>query len=178
MVVQRNLAKIFNNSFLDFLKSYSFGSPVKCFEGSLGLGMGYAASLGFEGEGFVGTTSLLMPEEFLLDIHPTRKKIGPDRVASFCTDWSGEVVNHIVGNMKRLVAPFGVECRLSLPTVLRGKNLTISGVDHQGAHRQWWKMKGYTILYVSEVLSTWEFDFGGDSPEHPLKPSDIVRFDR
>ena len=179
MAVARNLAQLLNDSFIDFLKSHQMDGPVKCGEGDFGLEMSYAATLGFVGEGFFGSGTVVLPEAWLLKHYPS-SNISPDERGAAFSDWSGEIINQVIGNLKRLVSPYGVDFALSLPSVLSGKQLQLTGADHKGNHSQWWSVGGEKCLLMFTLLSDWEFDFAtpDQSQGHKLKPSDIIRFDK
>jgi hypothetical protein len=152
---------------------------VKLFEGSLGMETSYASTLAFVAEDYFGSATLMMTEPYLLSCHP-RGEVPKDEVAASCSDWAGEMINQVVGNMKRLIYPYGVECKASLPTVLRGKNLSLYAVDHEGTHKQWWQLKSHTLKLVYNIISNWEFDFAEPIKESSgiLKPSEVLHFDK
>ncbi len=93
-------------------------------------------NVGFGGK-INGIVYLAMAEDLakvlasrMLGLQPSElAEHGPEAV----TDALGEITNMAVGGFKNTIADMGFPCKLTVPTIVRGKNLSISSI--KGATR-------------------------------------------
>ncbi len=93
-------------------------------------------NVGFGGK-INGIVYLAMSEDFarvlasrMLGLQPLELlEHGPEAV----TDALGEITNMAVGGFKNTIADMGYPCKLTVPTIVRGTNLTVSSI--KGATR-------------------------------------------
>lgn len=94
-----------------------------------GRGHMVIASVGFVGK-ITGSVYMCFPEAFtkaaaahILGISESQVEMeGPDVVK----DVVGELTNMTVGSFKNVLADLGYPCRLTLPVILRGSNISVS----------------------------------------------------
>ncbi|MFI5337044.1 MAG: chemotaxis protein CheX [Opitutales bacterium] len=95
----------------------------------------------FGSVGFVGATNglvyLCLPDDFalfaashILGMSPSEIEFqGPETLK----DVVGEITNITVGGFKNALCDIGYPCKLTLPTIVRGNNLSVANI--KGAHR-------------------------------------------
>lgn len=88
-------------------------------------------NVGFGGK-INGLVYLCMPEEYARVA--AGKILGMDQAEllssgpEVVTDAIGEVTNMTVGNFKNALADHGYPCKLTVPTIVRGKGLSVNGI--------------------------------------------------
>ena len=174
MSVDKVLGDIFKKSFTDFFDSHKIEKPTPIDEQDLGSGVHYVANLSFFGEGFTGSTTLLVPEDCLKDSYPAKLNDSED-ASPFFHDWASEIINIIVGNLKRLVTPYGVSFEITTPTVIRGKSMSFYDVGDRSRYSQHWQVGEHILAHFYSVKVYWEFDFDEPIQSEALAPGQLVR---
>ncbi|KAF0096098.1 MAG: hypothetical protein E1N59_65 [Puniceicoccaceae bacterium 5H] len=65
-------------------------------------------------------------------------------------DALGEVANMTIGTIKNTLSQFGYECRLTVPSIVRGSNFTIQSAS--GVHRQRFQFKLYQEVLLLDMM--------------------------
>ena len=96
----------------------------------------------FGSVGFVGDASgliyLCLTEDFAKYLTGRILSMSPGEVemhgAEVVTDAIGEVTNMTVGGFKNTLCDLGHTCKLTLPTIVRGQNLTVAAIKSATRH--------------------------------------------
>jgi len=94
-------------------------------------------SVGFVGD-INGLVYLCIPDDFaryaasrILGMSPGEVELGGDDVVK---DVIGEVTNMTVGGFKNSLCDVGYPCKLTLPTIVRGDNLSVAAIKGAARH--------------------------------------------
>ena len=106
-------------------------------------------TVGFAGD-IAGSVSLCLHERFAfhaigLMLGMTQREIelgGPDAIK----DAIGELTNMTAGTFKNQLGDIGFPCQLSLPSIMRGKNLAIQGSKATHCHVFEFKCDDHTLV--------------------------------
>lgn len=104
--------------------------------------------------GFVGTINglvyLCLPDDFalfaachILGMSASEVKFnGPETL----TDVVGEITNMTVGGFKNALCDIGYPCKLTLPTIVRGNNLTVAAIKGATRHVCHFDCHGHRLI--------------------------------
>lgn len=94
-------------------------------------------SVGFVGE-INGLVYLCIPDEFARNAACNLLGMSPAEVglqgAAVVNDVIGEITNMTVGGFKNTLADVGFPCRLTVPTIIRGDNLSVAAIKSATRH--------------------------------------------
>lgn len=94
-------------------------------------------SVGFIGE-VNGLVYLCMPDDFAKDASSRILGISPAEVSmsghEVVNDVIGEITNMTVGSFKNALCDLGFPCKLTLPTIVRGDNLSVAAIKSATRH--------------------------------------------
>ena len=79
-----------------------------------------SSALGFSGEKIKAALIVECKPSAVAATNPLRE-MKKDLDISDHTDWIGEIANQIVGNLKRILRSYGVDCTMGTPVVTAGK---------------------------------------------------------
>jgi len=113
---------------------------------------GVIGSIGFVGEAN-GLVYLCFPEAFalhatclILGMSPGEVEMhGPEVVK----DAIGEITNMTAGGFKNQLCDIGFPCRLTLPTIVRGRNLSVAAI--KSTHRHVFELKCDGHNFVADI---------------------------
>ena len=90
------------------------------------------ATLGFTGNLVKGTLLIVGRTDSLRTTHPMTA-MGADVTDNDLSDWGGEISNQVLGRFKNAMLPYGIDLKMSVPSVVRGTEMQLAGV--QGGDR-------------------------------------------
>ncbi len=82
--------------------------------------------IGLEGKGMRGSLAITFPAAVIFDITQRMLRTEVDSIDEVVRDLTGELSNMLLGGVKSLLEHQGYDLGLSLPTVLSGKDHTVS----------------------------------------------------
>jgi CheY-specific phosphatase CheX len=89
----------------------------------------FSSSLGFSGPGIKGALVVTTYADALAATSPQQEFTDKFETADYA-DWIGEMANHIVGNLKRILGGFGVNFTLGTPVVVGGSGYKLLTADN------------------------------------------------
>ena len=115
----------------------------------------------FGSVGFVGATNglvyLCLPDDFALFAASHILGISPSEVVyegpETLKDVVGEITNMTVGGFKNAIADLGFPCKLTLPTIVRGNNLSVATIKGTNRHVCHFDCNGHRVIADIQIKS-------------------------
>jgi len=115
----------------------------------------------FGSVGFVGATNgivyLCLPDDFGLYAATTILGMTPGEAAAdngaAIKDVVGEITNMTVGGFKNVLCDIGYPCKLTLPTIVRGNNLSVASIKGATRYVHVFDCKGHRIIADIQIKS-------------------------
>jgi chemotaxis protein CheX len=119
--------------------------------GPPGLSGTLASSIGFGStDGLRGKLVIIAQPDFFRSVYPSdlgQGGVTPDALA----DWAAELANQLVGRIKNLLGPHGVNFALSIPTVIGGDRINLLGRDRPSCVEQVVRVGGHRVDLLLEI---------------------------
>jgi hypothetical protein len=112
-----------------------------------------AAFIGFSGEPLRGAVTLLAPTELVRVSYPLRLKEGLQGSLDLF-DWSGEIVNRLLGRIKADLAARGVEIEPSTPKAMMGEQLQFSLAQRSAVCALEFGCANHSVIILVDAVST------------------------
>ena len=93
------------------------------------------------------------------------------------TDWIGEIANQIVGNLKRILHSYGVECNMGTPVVMSGQGAQVVSSDQVYRHLKF-SVDGHIlrISFNAQVSADVKFETRNEEIKDQLSGGDTFLF--
>ena len=127
-----------------------------------------AGSIGFMAPEIRGAVLVTARKDVLARAWPTelRDRVPSDRDVF---DWTGELVNQLLGRVKNALVPFGLTLEQSTPTVVTGWHLHRAPASTNVARRYLFEADGGSIAIYFDAVVAEGFALA-DSPRQSLQP--------
>ncbi len=114
-------------------------------------------SVGFVGE-INGLVYLCIPDDFAADAASVILGMSPAEVEAsgdeIVRDVIGEVTNMTVGGFKNALCDIGFPCMLTLPTIVRGNNLSVASIKAATRHIFTFDCGGHRLVADIQIKNT------------------------
>jgi hypothetical protein len=156
------------------------GSAARGLFGSHGLAVGQprapfgetpadhdvACSIGFTAPDIHGAVVMTGRKDVLAQTWPLELRDRKPSEEEIC-DWSGELVNQLLGRVKNALVPFGIALEQSTPTVVTGWHLHRTPASTTVARRYAFEVGASSIAVYFDALVADDFDLAASADERP-----------
>jgi len=113
----------------DLRKESNKGGPVVVGSSDPTRGPRVVSAVGMAGD-FDGVAYYDLPEELAIKVTSTMLSLEPDECGhEFVNDALGELANMVTGSFKNQFVARGLECRLTIPSLVRGSSFSIEAAS-------------------------------------------------
>jgi hypothetical protein len=125
-----------------------------------------ACSIGFTAPEMHGAVVMTGRKDILARTWPAELRDREPSEAEIC-DWSGELVNQLLGRVKNALVPFGIALEQSTPTVVTGWHLHRAPASTTVARRYSFEVGASSIAIYFDAIVSEDFNLAESQDERP-----------